>query len=124
MKFRVSKFDGLFFTRALPVIYSEERPVINLAERDKELLARGSVLTKALPWSYEKEWRIVDFAGAGIRKFPPSCLEEIIFGSKVENTEIELVKGWVKSSGYSVRFSKARLHDSKYAISIEPLIAD
>lgn len=40
-------------------------------------LTNSILLRKASPWSYEKEWRVVDSVGL---QDSPLCLEEIIFG--------------------------------------------
>ena len=71
-----------FFGSAQKVKYSRAYPAIDVTSEDHEELAESLLLTKSEDWQYEKEWRIFDFQGSGVRTFSEHCLREVILGAR------------------------------------------
>lgn len=78
----------------LPVTYPEVRQRINLATLEPNQFMKDTMLTKSKKWEYEEELRIIGWRGkAGYKLFPPHCLEGIILGSKIVESDEEYVRG-------------------------------
>jgi DUF2971 family protein len=95
----------------LPVIYDEKIPPLNFAKAFGHTEARSNgereallefgkliFLTKAIDWKYEREWRYIDFALEGVRRFglrgfPERFLKGVILGCQMDDSErLELLE--------------------------------
>ena len=77
---------------AFPVIYSTQRPTMNLFS-DKEDWPR-IFHSKSEHWSYEQEWRYVRTAeegGPGLMTVPPNCIVEVCLGPKMASDDRKAV---------------------------------
>ena len=72
------------------VKYSDQFPTINRILDDDVTTDVKACLTKASGWSYEKEWRIVDFGGQGPRQYFPHLLKSVIFGCTMSDCQSAL----------------------------------
>lgn len=83
-----------FFQCAERVDYSDERPAITPFQND-QFKTRKSLLTKALFWAYENEWRVIGHPGApeeipqkpGLASFPAGTLDGVIFGAETSASD-------------------------------------
>ncbi len=101
-----------------PITYSINYPVVDRSF-DYEQLVRNGLLTKATPWKYEKEWRLLDLNGRGVRKFPSQFLTGVIFGCEMSEDHKEKVREWCKGQP-AVKYYQARRADDAYALNIIP----
>ena len=99
-----------FFSRALPINYMPSHPEIGiLSLPDKQVDA--FLLTKAIDWGYEEEYRIIDHvSGAGDKIFPSEHLVGVIFGARMTPDDKEAVAEWL-----SIRKSRIELFDASVA---------
>jgi hypothetical protein len=85
-----------FFGLALPVSYADEFPdvtftgIFNAPDQRTAMVQYGRLLFlhKSSHWSYEEEWRLVDFPNDGVRRygprsFPAKLLTAIILGCRM-----------------------------------------
>jgi Protein of unknown function (DUF2971) len=114
---------GSIFSRAQPVTYSELYPTLDLHTIvvNERLRARAAwMLTKSSQWSYEREWRILDFeTGTGPQTFPPSCLTAVILGCCISDGEQEKVLKWVRGFPTSIQIRKAKKSATHFRLEIE-----
>ena len=108
-----------FMGRALPVRYLETYPEIGLLD-DPAQQAEIFVLTKALAWQYEKEWRIIKLSGEGERRFPEELLVEVILGARMEQKDKEAVAEWVSERKSPVQLSQASVGPGSFSLDIAP----
>lgn len=116
-------FDA--FTRAvpmgLPVKYSDNRPTILIGARfDEQILLQKTFLTKASAWSYEREWRFLDYRGnAGVRIFPTDALDGIILGARIGAAAEAAVREIVARRSRPVPLFRAAMDRKHFAITID-----
>lgn len=110
------------FGEAQPVLYSNNYPTVDFFKTPKEEQADLIFLTKFTHWSYEQEWRIVDFIrGSGLRGYPPDLLKSVIFGLRTSEQHKEDIREWVKRRGHPVRFLQAVQNSHKFAIELQEI---
>ena len=81
----------------MQVCYSENYPVVNRLNESPEESAEKMLFTKAKPWAYEEEWRMVDENGPGSHQFPSRFLTGVIFGLRMTDEHKALIRGWCKN---------------------------
>jgi Protein of unknown function (DUF2971) len=112
------KFHGLenLSTPPLRVSYSDDYPTVALLDyepflngqdataraKQKEMVER-MYLTKAKGWSYEREWRIVDWAAArsgsrGFHSLAPDVLIGVILGCRTTDPDKQTIMGCISQS--------------------------
>lgn len=109
-----------FFGLALPVGYVPTCPEINvLGPPDK--LIDAFLLTKAIDWSYEEEWRIIDHhRGAGDKVFPAELLVGVIFGARMTAEDKQAVVEWVSESKSPIEMFQASAASGSFSLEIRP----
>jgi hypothetical protein len=119
LRFRASS-EMPFFGRAQKVRYQAKRPQLNPIRDSRHLGAEKALLTKADFWSYEEEWRIIEYeAGPGIQTFPPEQLDGIILGTRMSAEDSNRVRGWISErSQQGIELLQARTDESEFRIGI------
>src|SRR5262245_34620570 len=115
------EFDGsdncVFFGEAQPVEY-QDYTSIPLAESKDRQMTRV-ILTKSKHWSYEREYRIVQPAKAGIRlNYPVELLTGIIFGCMMPRDVRKSVKQWANEGDCQVAFFEASPKSAEFGLNI------
>lgn len=119
------------FRAAQPVIYTEERPVLNPVVDNGDAIMAKTVLMKADIWRYEAEWRVMSHpgnpmhpgGGHGLITFHPDALDGVIFGARTSDADIAEVRQWVVGRQKPVELLRARVDPSRFRIHIELLEA-
>jgi len=121
---------------AAPVVYSKDMPrLVNQDELrdfltgqadfpDNFEIIRRSVLTKALDWRYEEEWRVADnfqteetqFIG-----FHPSEIDAIYFGCRISEQDRADIMTAARKVNSKVEFHQAKKSDRAFALKFEPI---
>ncbi|RWU07928.1 DUF2971 domain-containing protein [Pseudidiomarina gelatinasegens] len=104
----------------LEVIYSEDRPEIDLTNPDNW---RDCVLTKSHEWSYEEEVRIIKNTGKGIHPYNRALfLKSVIAGARISaDNYTELQKAVKEASAdieRDVALYRARLSERHYKVFV------
>jgi hypothetical protein len=109
-----------FFGRAQPILYTDLFPDISFVDpRDRQMEA--FLLTKAMDWEYEREWRIIDHNhGSGYRRFPEGTLIEVILGARMIQEDKKEIAELVNRLKSPVKLSQAVLHPLAYSLNIVP----
>jgi hypothetical protein len=118
------KTNNNFFSRAKHVSYSKDLPCIYILEPDLEKLNKKgaeSLLTKAEDWTYEKEWRIVEINGVGVKNYPEEALVSVILGCKISSENKKNIIQWCNSRKYKPALYEAREKDSEFGLDIIPI---
>ena len=75
-------------------------------------------LIKHTDWSYEEEFRLIDFSFQGEKKFPKEALTSIIFGLNAKQSNIETMIQLCKDNGFEhVKFKKAKKVSGSFALA-------
>jgi len=105
----------------IDVTYPDASPELNffkLSAPDSNKMA-NLIRTKAKSWGHEKEFRIFrHLLPAGAVPFAPQILKRVILGAKTDDTEMNMVKGWLKEWPNSVFLSKAELDTKSFKLNI------
>ena len=110
------------FNAAQQVKYATKFPVVDVFTTPLKEQVDLVFLTKFQGWSYEREWRIVDIKrGSGPREYPRELLRSVIFGLKMQETEREKIRVWVKKRGHSVRFFQEQQDNQQFKIVIKEI---
>jgi hypothetical protein len=108
---------------AQPVEYTSEYPALDLeAIVTKEELRAAApwMLRKADHWSYEKEWRVLDFkTGPGAKLIPTFCLTGVILGCRIPPDEEARVQQWIADWPSEIKQYRARQSKSSFRLDIE-----
>lgn len=108
--------DLSLFKGALPVVYSENFPVVNMLETtDREQAALRAFLTKSLEWKYEEEWRL--FSRGQTRTsvpFAPGALVGVIYGARCTPETVLRVQTMIARRE---KLGRPRLYEWKAALS-------
>lgn len=106
-------------------MYREEYPHLDLLKTVQDEGYRNAtpwMLTKSSSWSYEQEWRILDFEnGPGTREFDPSCLSAVILGCCIPEEDREKVIGWVRDFPVPVRVLEAVRSSTSFRLETKEL---
>lgn len=100
------------------VKYTEKFEPINYFDDPGKAL-KYLFTTKAKDWDYEQEYRAIK-EGAGLSTFNKSCLTGIIFGCKVSESDVELVKTTIEKMGYNLSYFNAVMANKTFKLDIQP----
>ena len=116
--------QGEPFRSARPVEYSPRYLDVALLDPRPGFVTK-TLLTKARPWSYEKEWRLVlePDRGPGTQRFPPELLVGVILGHRMPPEHRRLVGSWVRQRRPRPRLFEARPKAAEFGLEIVPLAA-
>jgi hypothetical protein len=107
------------FGAAQEVGYSEDYPSIDFFNTPQERQVALVFLTKYVGWSYEQEWRIIDYkTGPGLKPYPPELLKSVILGARMPEHDKAYIRAWVGRRGHPVEIHQAHLHERKFSIEI------
>jgi hypothetical protein len=108
-----------FFTTAQPVHYCEERPYVNPLTHAQDQMLDSAMFTKSNHWSYEREWRILQYKnGAGVYTVPPPALVQVVMGAEINTANEARVRQWVAEASTNVSVVSASLSPKKFKIEI------
>ena len=105
----------------LDVDYPANFPDLNYHRLMRDpLYIKKLIFEKAVEWKHEEEYRIFRFKiPAGPVKFDPHLLTGVILGCKTGQSELDLVKGWLKDWPTPVAISKAVQAKDRFELIIE-----
>jgi len=114
------------FYRSLDVVYQGARPRLNHLEMAPKIdspeiaaeYVKLSVQSKASEWSYEKEVRVFDLHGSGLKKFDPKSLVHIIIGANVEEKKAKIICDVAKASVPHASISRAIPEQDRFGIRL------
>ncbi|MBT0654323.1 DUF2971 domain-containing protein [Geomobilimonas luticola] len=110
-----------FFGLAQQVNYKEDYPEVDLLAHSPDDQVQSFLLTKAIDWAYEEEWRIIGHnKGSGPKFFPEEFLLEVIFGARMKQEDKEEVLSWLSKRNKPVQVSQASLSPGSFSLKIEP----
>lgn len=110
-----------FFARAQPVDYVVEYPDIEMLRDPSERQVEAFLLTKAIGWKYEDEWRIIDHkTGSGKKAFLEDALVEIILGANMDANDREFISNSIKKRKHPVSVFEASANPGSYVLDIKP----
>jgi DUF2971 family protein len=101
--------QGDLRTSAMRVRYSEQYPELDVGEveraREKGGLAAAETerrvvelmyLTKSKDWEYEREWRVLDLKGRGLRSANLWRITRVILGCRMPRADKDKLKSWIQ----------------------------
>jgi len=119
LRFQSKSLMDAFAPTALPVQYSEDRPVVTAGIEDTRGYAEKALLTKANYWAYEKEWRFIHYlGGTGFRDFPPEALDAIVLGARTSRAVEQEVRTWIAQRTSPTRLFKAHFDERLFRLNI------
>jgi len=115
-----------FISRAQPVQYRHEYPIVNFYMTNKVEKALAHVLTKSEHWSYEHEWRIIVDSNAEDRfiSLPDGLISEVFLGTRITDNNRRLILETVSSAAIAgkLRVSQAIVTSDAYELRFDELI--
>ena len=112
-----------FFGQALQVDYPPNYAEVDLLKDSQDQLIKTFLLTKAIDWKYEEEWRIIHHnGGPGDKAFPEDLLVGVIFGARMEPEDQKVVKMWLDGRNEPVQLSKASVDPGTFSLKIEQYV--
>jgi len=110
-----------FFARAQAVDYVVEYPDIEMLRDSPERQVEAFLLTKAIGWKYEDEWRIIDHkTGSGNKVFLEHALVEIILGANMDANDREFISNSIMKRKRPVSVFEASANPGSYVLDIKP----
>jgi len=118
LEFATSIYE-VFFGRAQPVVYSDERPIFDPREPETKQVEKV-VLTKSKHWTYELEWRIVEHQnGEGLYEFPAEMLTRVLFGCWTSDKDKSKVKRWIHEGSLKPAIYEAKAKERDFGLAFE-----
>ncbi len=109
----------VFMGQAFRVVYQNLFPCVNLYNTSLEDKAKAYILTKSQHWSYECEWRVIDFPKpSGYRSIPPRLISSVILGAKATDETREAIKQLLSGLAWTVKLYQARMNSDNYGLEI------
>lgn len=118
------EFDGYykFFAQAQKVQYPPVRPRINPFRQNDDEMMEIALLTKATPWKYEQEWRLIHYMqGPGVYRFPAEALTGVILGSQISSADEHKVRGWVETAKRPIKLYRSSPCEKTFSLKIEEI---
>jgi len=113
--------DTPFFGRAQPVQYSVAYPEVELLRDSPDRHIDAFLLTKAIDWKYEEEWRIIDHdSGPGEKVFPEGLLVGVILGARMPTEDKEVVVKRLGARKDPVQIYQASVSRASFGLEINP----
>ena len=120
LKFRAAS-DADFFGSSQPVKYTKNYPEIDILNNSPNEQVQAFLLTKAIDWKYEDEWRIIDHEkGPGDKKFHQAMLLEVIFGTQMDLNDKSAIVEWVRDRHPPIQLSQASIANGAFSLVIKP----
>lgn len=113
----VSNPPGSFFSKAEPIRYKKDYPIVKVFAADKEIWGKESFLTKSIDWEYEDEWRLTS-RQSGHLDFPPELLTGLILGCKIKSEHTDLIKEWITKREQPIKLEKAVMNNKQFRVDI------
>ena len=111
------------FGAALPVIYSDQYPIVDFFNTPIDEQVDKIFLTKYTGWSYEQEYRVIDHQGGpGLRDYPEDLLKGVIFGLRMPKDDEKKIRLWTSRRGSPVEFYRAVQSAHGFSIGIEKVV--
>jgi len=110
-----------FFAQARAISYTNEAPLINWVLDERPVILQKVFFTKALPYCYEQEWRIVHYdKSPNVKPIPKGIIAAVILGVNIQphdkervinactkyDREVEIVQAVLNPVPYSLAFSQ------------------
>jgi hypothetical protein len=110
---------GSSFCKAQKVLYSPERPILNVLRDNQNEQLEKALLTKADYWSYEEEWRIIDpVRKSGAHPYPREELDGVIFGARTPPGHKDQVIRWLADRRGDVELLEASFDPARFRLVI------
>ncbi|CAO4135997.1 DUF2971 domain-containing protein [Methylorubrum extorquens] len=111
--------EGSPFSHARRVVYSKNRPFINMIRDEQGEMLFKSLLTKADFWSYEQEWRIIKHSdGSGPHRYDPARLDGVIFGARVKDETRSKAMKWIEGRTPPVQVLTAEFDPEHFRLTV------
>jgi hypothetical protein len=112
--------EGSYFSHAEPVTYDDKYPVVEFFDSSNlERQFETIFLRKYSGWSYEKEWRVIDFInGPGTRSYPSELLSGVVFGMNTSDVQRTRVIELLRRRDHTVELVQAGLSDESYLMTL------
>ena len=99
-----------FFATAQPVHYREERPHVNPLVHSKDQMLDAAMFTKSDHWSYEREWRVLQYQkGAGAYTVPAGALMQVVLGAEINREDRAKIRRWVSEAPTKISIASGSL---------------
>lgn len=108
---------------AMEVIYQRDYPKVRVVDLKKggEQLVSSLLLTKALDWKYEQEYRVIfPFSAKTVRRFSPSTLVGVIMGARSSDSDKRDVESWLSQHPSRPLLHFAELSHNSYGVAFDP----
>lgn len=102
--------------------YKPDRPCLNLIEPPDSDKIVQALLTKAIGWKYEHEWRIVDHKnGPGVQIYPSEALSGVILGCRISPENRQRITQWCQARTPRPALYWAEEKDREFGLDIIPI---
>lgn len=111
-----------FFATAQPVHYRDLRPNVNPVVHSHDQMLDAAMFTKSSHWSYEREWRILQYKkGPGVYVVPVTALKQVILGAEIDPANAAKVRRWAMDAPTNVSVISAALSPTEFKVDVTGL---
>ncbi|WP_431026169.1 DUF2971 domain-containing protein [Halomonas sp. H5] len=104
------------FGSAREVQYHKHFPVLNWWEDSIFDIYKSMVFNKSDGWSYEKEWRVFDGYGKGVRKFRAKAVSGIYMGCQISEENACKLVSIAKSFPFEIKVYASKIKEREYSL--------
>lgn len=109
-----------FIASAQQVEYADRCPIINIVRDGSLDIVRKAFLTKATPFRYEREWRVVRLdQGEGLKRIPNGIIGAVILGCQIDPADADRVVHACAAYDGDVQIVRSMLDPETYGLTME-----
>jgi hypothetical protein len=109
------------FRSAQRVRYSDSPPSLNYFSSTKEEHARALLLSKAVCWEYEDEWRVFNaIDGPSVQRYGLGSLAVVILGCEIRSDDRHFIFAWTLRTDPGIAIYQARRNRSSFELELVP----
>ncbi len=105
-----------FFATAMKITYQEEYAQVD-PFTDLGASAHTLLTTKAQVWQYERERRIFDLSGPGLKGYPREALRLVILGCRLSDMDRQAVISWTQQCEHPIDIVQAKRSSASFSLT-------
>lgn len=108
-----------FMSTAQPVKYRKVRPRVNPIVNSYDEMLEAAMFTKSDHWSYEQEWRILQYKkGSGVYTIPTASLRQVILGAEISEQDRMRICQWSADAPNRIDITSATLSHNEFKVNV------
>jgi Protein of unknown function (DUF2971) len=122
VRFNMSRTHLAAIPKHFPVEvqYANDFPAINYYKSTTHQFLKSILGTKSNAWKHEEEWRLVLVEGSGYVHIPPSMVDGIILGMRIDPVCEQNIRSWVGTRSPAIELLRVITRSNSFELDLVP----